>query len=136
MSEFIHIVKENVLTWCILFRCGGVAEWSLAATEERPFRRNSATSPQRKPVLSRPGVCSVFNCASWFVRSLRPIGLAAFDLPYRSASEINAVGIMHQAVENAIGQRWIADLGVPFGDRHLAGKDLRRLERLPHLGQR
>lgn len=56
MYEFIHIVKENVLTWRILFRCGGVAEWSLAATKERPFRRNSATSLQRKPVLSRSGV--------------------------------------------------------------------------------
>ena len=111
-------------TWRIWFRCGGVVEWSLAATKERPFRRNSATLPQRKPALSRPA-WPVFNCASWSVRSLCPIRLrlAAFDLPYRSASEINAVGIMHQAVENAIGQRWIADLGVPFGDWHLAGKD-------------
>ena len=56
MYEFIHIVKENVLTWRILFRCGGAAEWSLAATKERPFRRNSATLPQRKPALSRPAV--------------------------------------------------------------------------------
>src|SRR6266567_105643 len=121
MYEFIHIVKENVLTWRILFRCGGAAAWSLAATKERPSRRNSAALPQRKPALSCPAW--LFNCASWFVRSLCPIRLAAFDLPYRSASEINAVGIMYQAVENAIGQRWIADLGVPFGDRHLAGKD-------------
>jgi hypothetical protein len=56
MYEFIHIVKENVLNWRFLFRCGGVAEWSLAATKERPFRRNSATLPQRKPALSRSGV--------------------------------------------------------------------------------
>ena len=56
MDEFIHIVKENVLTWRILFRCGGVAEWSLAATKERPFRRNSAMLPQRKPARARPGV--------------------------------------------------------------------------------
>ena len=54
MYEFIHIVKENVLTWRILFRCGGAAEWSLAATKERPFRRNSAALPQRKPALSHP----------------------------------------------------------------------------------
>src|ERR1700693_1354106 len=83
---------------------------------------NSAALPQRNPALSRPA-WPVFNCASWFVRSLFPIRLAAFDLPYRSASEINAVGIMHQAVQYAIGQRWIADLGVPFGDWHLAGKE-------------
>jgi hypothetical protein len=62
MYEFIHIVKENVLTW-------------------------------RKPALSRLA-WPVFNCASWFVRSLCPIRLAAFELPYRPASEINAVGIM------------------------------------------
>jgi len=78
MYEFIHIVKENVLTWRILFRCGGAAEWSLDATKERPFRRNSVTLPQRKPVLSPPAVARrqwpVFSCPSWFVRSLRRIG--------------------------------------------------------------
>src|SRR5580658_4113124 len=93
-----------------------------------PRRRSGRLggTPQRchnESRSSRPRQWPVFSCPSWFVRPLRRIGLAAFDFPYRSAGEINAVGIMHQAVENAIGQRWIADLGVPFGDRHLAGKD-------------
>ena len=54
MCEFIHIVKENATSRRILFRSDGVAEWSLAATKERPFRRNSATPSERRPVVLRP----------------------------------------------------------------------------------
>ena len=100
------------------------ALWSGAWPRRRSGRLGG--TPQRchnESRCSRLRQWPVFNAPSWFVLSLRRVGLAAFEFPYRSASEINAVGIMHQAVENAIGQRRIADLGVPFGNRHLAGKD-------------
>jgi hypothetical protein len=35
------------------------------------------------------------------------------------------VGVVHQAIEDGIGQRWVADDFIPTLDRHLAGDDQR-----------
>ena len=66
------------------------------------------------PVLERPArPC----CSRVLLASL----LAALSA-HRFAFEFDAVCIVHQPVENRIGYRRIADLGVPGGDRHLAGQ--------------
>jgi hypothetical protein len=44
-------------------------------------------------------------------------------LPHRVTTHLDAVRVMHDAIENAIGQRWIADLLVPFRDWQLRSQD-------------
>ena len=51
---------------------------------------------------------------------LRPLSRQAFT--YRFALQLEAMGVMHQPVENAVGQGRIADLLVPLGDGQLAGQ--------------
>jgi hypothetical protein len=48
--------------------------------------------------------------------------LVAALAPHRFAVEFDAVSVVHQAVENRIGDRRIADLRVPGCDRELAGE--------------
>ena len=45
-------------------------------------------------------------------------------LAHRVATHLNAVGVVNEAVEDAVGQRGIADLFVPARDRQLRGQDL------------
>lgn len=42
---------------------------------------------------------------------------------HRFAAHLDAVGMVHQPVENTVGQRWVPDLLVPLGHRQLAGQD-------------
>ena len=56
-------------------------------------------------LLGRVGVSQVF------VRS------------HRLSVQSNPVGVMHQSVEDRVGERGIADGGVPLLDRNLAGHD-------------
>ena len=44
---------------------------------------------------------------------------------YRLAVHLDAVGVVHQPVENAVGQSRVPDLLVPVGDGQLAGEDHR-----------
>ena len=41
------------------------------------------------------------------------------------ALELDAVRVVYDAIEDGVGQRWIADDLVPAVDRHLAGDDQR-----------
>src|SRR4051812_47950895 len=49
-------------------------------------------------------------------------GFVAALATHRFAVEFDAVSVMHQAVENGIGDRRISDLRVPGCDRELAGE--------------
>ena len=50
------------------------------------------------------------------------------SLAHRVTAHLNAMRVMHHAIENAVRQCWIADLLVPFRDRQLRSQDHR-----PHL---
>ena len=39
------------------------------------------------------------------------------------AGQLDAVGVMDEAIEDGIGDGWIADDFVPLLDRHLTGDD-------------
>ena len=53
------------------------------------------------------------------------VGLSAALFAHRFAFKLDAVGVMDQAVEDAIGNGGITDLLMPMGDRCLRGKDQR-----------
>ena len=50
---------------------------------------------------------------------------AVFGFPHRCASQLDTVGVVNQAIQDAVGNGRIADLIVPMRDRHLAGQHSR-----------
>ena len=48
---------------------------------------------------------------------------AGSDLAHAFSFQDQAVGVVDEAVEDGVGQRWIADDVMPMLDRHLAGDD-------------
>ena len=57
------------------------------------------------------------------VHLLTRSGLAGPLLTHRFTLQLDAVGVVHQAVENAVGECRVPDLGMPLGDRQLAGQN-------------
>jgi hypothetical protein len=50
-------------------------------------------------------------------RSRFILWLASAFLAHRFTSEFDAVRVVNQAIENAVGHGWVADLFVPVGER-------------------
>ena len=59
------------------------------------------------------------NFGSFLLFALRRIAF----LPHRLAAHFDAVGVMNQPVEDAVGQSGITNLFVPARDRQLRGQD-------------
>src|SRR5436190_21514206 len=55
----------------------------------------------------------------------RGLLLPAALFAHRLTAHLDALGVVHQPVENAVGPGGIADLLVPLGTRQLAGQDRR-----------
>jgi len=43
----------------------------------------------------------------------------AFPLSHRVAVYLDGIGIVHDTITDGVGQRWLADLGIPPGDGKL-----------------
>jgi hypothetical protein len=84
----------------------------------------------RKPIVSRHSdgiVCSMLGPRpqgrSRFVRCYRRASFDSLRFTPALARQCDAVGIVHQTIEDGVGQRGITDDLVPAIDRHLAGDD-------------
>jgi hypothetical protein len=51
--------------------------------------------------------------------------LTATFLPHRLALQFNPMGVVDETIEDAIGNGWISDLGMPGGNWQLAGQHRR-----------
>jgi len=51
------------------------------------------------------------------------IGFDGFGFAHGFAVQFDAMSVVYETVENAIGQRWIADLLVPLGHGELGSED-------------
>ena len=82
------------------------------------------------------GFLFIFSCFLFLNQARRPLGvfgakrrgsllLAAALFAHRFALHLDALSVVDQPVENAIGQGLITDLLVPLGHREFAGQDHR-----------
>jgi hypothetical protein len=96
MAEIIHMSQQ----FCVLSRDGGVGQG---------WRFECLAPPQQ--------------CRNRFSRFL--LGFAAALLAHGFAIEFDAIRVMNQPVENAIGEGRIADLFMPMNKWQLRGQDHR-----------
>jgi hypothetical protein len=73
------------------------------------------------PAANNPEDCLRRSCGAALILSFLA-GPGAF-LPYRLPLEFDSVSTMDNAIKNAIGHDWIADLFVPVSDGHLTSRD-------------
>ena len=100
---------------------------SAADSETKPATY-SDFMPATIPILSRPVGAPLGRCFAWRVIVARSSGGRSLTLLSQAlAGQLDTVGVVDKAVEDGIGDRWIADHVVPVIDGHLAGDDGRSL---------
>ena len=71
--------------------------------------------------LPWPACCASPSCWSPHLHRLMGLRLGPFGVAQRRPGERQAVGVVHEPIEDSVGERWLIDDVVPLVHRQLAG---------------